>query len=150
MISEQEWKRVRLILVGGSRNSEDDCRITELQNLCKDMSVAENVDFKVNIPFSELLHEMAECLIGLHTMWNEHFGIAVVEMLAAGLITIANRSGGPLMDIINDSDGIETGFLAAHDLEYAECIAQVLKMNKDTCHSIRKRARLSVNRFSDH
>jgi alpha-1,2-mannosyltransferase len=37
--------------------------------------VEDNVEFKVNIPFDELKNEMAESLIGLHTMWNEHFGI---------------------------------------------------------------------------
>jgi hypothetical protein len=30
--------------------------------------------------------------LGIHTMWNEHFGIGIVEMMAAGLITIAHRS----------------------------------------------------------
>jgi hypothetical protein len=26
-------------------------------------------------------------------MWNEHFGISIVEMMAAGLLTIAHNSG---------------------------------------------------------
>jgi alpha-1,2-mannosyltransferase len=30
--------------------------------------------------------------LGIHTMWNEHFGIGIVEMMAAGLLTIAHRS----------------------------------------------------------
>jgi hypothetical protein len=29
--------------------------------------------------------------LGIHTMWNEHFGIGIVEMMAAGLLTIAHR-----------------------------------------------------------
>jgi glycogen synthase len=33
-------------------------------------------------------------------MWNEHFGISIVEMMAAGLIVVAHKSGGPLMDIV--------------------------------------------------
>ena len=43
--------------------------------------------------------------------------IAVVEMMAAGLITIAHRSGGPLMDIIVEDPTIRNGFLAVHDKE---------------------------------
>lgn len=39
-------------------------------------------------------------MIGIHTMEYEHFGIALVEMMAAGLITIAHNSAGPAMDII--------------------------------------------------
>jgi alpha-1,2-mannosyltransferase len=37
--------------------------------------VEDNVDFKVNIPFPELKNEMAESLVGIHSMCNEHFGI---------------------------------------------------------------------------
>jgi hypothetical protein len=33
-------------------------------------------------------------------MWNEHFGIGVVELMAAGVVTIAHNSGGPKMDIV--------------------------------------------------
>lgn len=38
-------------------------------------------------------------------MWNEHFGISVVELMAAGLVVIAHNSGGPKLDIIPDTDG---------------------------------------------
>lgn len=55
----------------------------------------DNVEFKVNIPYPELVSEMQRGMIGLHTMWNEHFGISVVECMAAGLIMIAHASGGP-------------------------------------------------------
>ena len=44
-------------------------------------------------------------------MKNEHFGIAIVELMSAGLITIAHSSGGPLMDIIGKSPE-PVGFLA--------------------------------------
>lgn len=39
-------------------------------------------------------------MFALHTMIDEHFGIAIVELMAAGLITIAHNSGGPGLDII--------------------------------------------------
>ena len=45
------------------------------------------------------------------------YNIAVVEMMAAGLITIAHRSGGPLMDIIVEDPNIRNGYLAVHDKE---------------------------------
>lgn len=43
---------------------------------------------------------MSQALIGIHTMKDEHFGISVVDMMAAGLITIAHDSAGPRLDII--------------------------------------------------
>ena len=42
-------------------------------------------------------------------MWNEHFGIGVVEYQAAGLICVVNDSGGPKADIVVDYDGGATG-----------------------------------------
>ena len=45
-------------------------------------------------------HELASLLddhqFGLHMMRNEHFGMAVAEMAAAGMIVIAHRSAGPI------------------------------------------------------
>ena len=49
-------------------------------------------------------------------MWNEHFGIGVVEMMAAGLVTVAHNSGGPRDDII----AAGTGMLAVSPEEYAD------------------------------
>lgn len=37
--------------------------------------------------------KIKESLIGIHTMQNEHFGISVVESIAAGQIMIAHNSG---------------------------------------------------------
>ena len=45
----------------------------------------------MNLGYPELLKELGDGLIGIHTMWNEHFGIGIVEMMAAGLLTIAHR-----------------------------------------------------------
>lgn len=66
-----------------------------MQDLAKHLALDENVEFKLNIPFSELVLELQRGTIGLHTMWNEHFGIGVVECMAAGLIMVAHASGGP-------------------------------------------------------
>ena len=34
-----------------------------------------NVEFRTNLGFEELKREMGDGIVGLHTMWNEHFGI---------------------------------------------------------------------------
>ena len=46
----------------------------------------------------------ARAKVGLHTMKEEHFGISIVEMMTAGLITIAHASGGPRHDIIGATE----------------------------------------------
>ena len=66
-----------------------------MEDLAKHLALDENVEFKLNIPYPELVDEMLLGTIGLHAMWNEHFGISIVECMAAGLIMVAHASGGP-------------------------------------------------------
>jgi alpha-1,2-mannosyltransferase len=49
--------------------------------------------------------------------------------MAAGVITIAHKSGGPKEDIIIGHQGRCTGFLADTDDEYAEYIAKVFSLS---------------------
>ena len=44
------------------------------------------VDFAINVSFEELKRLLGEAVGGLHTMLDEHFGISVVEYMAAGTI----------------------------------------------------------------
>ena len=52
-------------------------------------------------------------------------------MMAAGLLTIAHRSGGPLMDIITEETGARNGFLAVTPQEYAAHIAFIISMSEE-------------------
>jgi alpha-1,2-mannosyltransferase len=52
---------------------------------------------------------MGVASVGVNGMWNEHFGIGVVEYQAAGLISVVNDSGGPKLDIVVEVDGKPTG-----------------------------------------
>ena len=51
-------------------------------------------------------------------MKYEHFGIAVVELMSSGIITIAHNSAGPKTDIIGKADK-PVGYLADTAEEYA-------------------------------
>ena len=52
-------------------------------------------------------------------------------MMAAGLMTIAHRSGGPLMDIVVEDPGSRNGFLAITAQEYAAHIAFIINMTEE-------------------
>jgi len=61
--------------------------------------------------------------------------------MAAGQIMVAHRSGGPLMDIIVESEGSQNGFLAADETEYAQAIDTILKLSPHTRRVIQDAAR---------
>ncbi|XP_061654965.1 GDP-Man:Man(3)GlcNAc(2)-PP-Dol alpha-1,2-mannosyltransferase isoform X1 [Phyllopteryx taeniolatus] len=140
---------LKLILIGGCRNQEDQDRVLMLRGLCQEQGVADRVEFKVNIPFAELKRELGGATIGLHTMWNEHFGIGVVECMAAGKVILAHKSGGPKLDIVVPFDGGQTGFLADDEDSFAEAIEEILNLAPASRLQIRRNARQSVARFSD-
>ena len=148
VISSYEREQVKplLVMIGSCRDDEDHRRVEELKSYAEELKISNDVEFLVNISFSQLQEELSKAIIGLHTMWNEHFGISLVECMAAGCIMIAHRSGGPLMDIISDT---ETGYLADTVEGYAKCIETVLNMNDKERNDIVRQAKSSVvERFS--
>nr|KAF6372830.1 ALG11 alpha-1,2-mannosyltransferase [Pipistrellus kuhlii] len=140
---------LKLVLIGGCRNQDDEFRVNQLRRLCEELGIQEDVEFKINIPFDELKDYLSKGTIGLHTMWNEHFGIGVVECMAAGTIILAHNSGGPKLDIVIPYEGEVTGFLAESEEGYAKTMAHILSMSEEKRLQIRKNARASVSRFSD-
>lgn len=88
--------------------------------------------------------------MGVHTMMNEHFGIGVVEYMAAGCITVAHKSGGPLMDIVVDWNEQPVGFLANSPASFANSFATVMRMNMQERTAVQEAARdAAVYRFSE-
>ena len=53
-------------------------------DLAEELGIGDRVDFCVNASFDELRALLADAVAGLHTMVDEHFGISVVEYMAAG------------------------------------------------------------------
>lgn len=146
------------MLLGSTRNEEDRALVRSLKDEVINLGITDQVIFVVNAPFSVLYGLLGEAQVGLHTMWNEHFGISIVEMMAAGLVTVAHKSGGPLMDLIVPADALaeplsisaskSTGYLASTAAEYAACIGAALDTYPHSL-SLRERARASSLRYSD-
>lgn len=83
-------------------------------------------------------------------MTDEHFGISIIEYMAAGVVAIAHNSGGPRDDILVDCGGERVGYLATSEQEYSDAMIKVLEMSDEAVEKIRRAARKSVReRFSD-
>ena len=108
-----------------------------------------NIDFLINSDYTEVVRQLSRASVGLHTMWNEHFGISVVEMMAAGLIVVAHNSGGPKMDILSSYTECAPGYLAETAEEYALCMQRVLDSDQEELMELREAARSAAERFSD-
>ena len=151
-------KGVKLILIGSCRGGGDQDRVDQLQKLAEELGIGDSVEFVLNQPYSVLKDYLGRASVGIHTMWNEHFGIGVVEMMAAGLVTVAHDSGGPKADIIlnpwkfkDSSDDGSTGCLANSAEEYANALHEILMRDASSSEVLRVRenGRKSAERFSD-
>jgi len=82
----EEKKKYKLLLAGSCRNQGDKDRVSELKQQCKKLGVEDYVEFKLNVSFEELKELMATSAVGLHTMWNEHFGIGKSCLIPVSVI----------------------------------------------------------------
>ena len=65
----------KLVLIGSCRNDEDAMRVENLKNTCQQLGLHKYIEFRINVSFTELKDALGSATIGLHSMWNEHFGI---------------------------------------------------------------------------
>ncbi|EGG13977.1 glycosyltransferase [Cavenderia fasciculata] len=140
----QHKKDLELVMVGSCRGEEDRGRVEQLEKKIKELGLEKNVRICVGVSAQELNDLFAQASVGIHTMWCEHFGIGVVELMAGGLIPVAHDSAGPKEDIVLPG----TGFLATTKEQYANYIHEIIA-NKPKYADMQKAARESTNRFSE-
>lgn len=104
-------KNTKLVLIGSVRDDADSKRVYELRLLANELHVKDTVEFHLDASWPEILDWLRIASVGVNGMWNEHFGIGVVEYQAAGLISVVHDSGGPKIDIVTSVDGGPTGKL---------------------------------------
>ncbi|KAH7645900.1 GDP-Man:Man(3)GlcNAc(2)-PP-Dol alpha-1,2-mannosyltransferase-like protein [Dermatophagoides farinae] len=138
-------ERPLLVMIGSCRNEQDEKLAQSLSQQSIKLGIEDCVQFKLNIHYDEMARLIEEASMAIHTMTNEHFGISVVEFLAAGLLTVAHNSGGPKLDIITEN---ETGFLAEDCDQFAHHLYRIMQLSADNKHMIRLKARKSLEQFS--
>ncbi|OLN92047.1 GDP-Man:Man(3)GlcNAc(2)-PP-Dol alpha-1,2-mannosyltransferase [Colletotrichum chlorophyti] len=140
-------KDAKLVLIGSVRDDHDSKRVYTLRLLVNELGIKDRVEFHLDASWPEILDWLRRASVGVNGMWNEHFGIGVVEYQAAGLISVVHNSGGPKLDIVIEIDGEPTGFHATNVQEFAEGYEKALSI-KDTL-PVRLRARQSAKRFTE-
>ncbi|KAH8963959.1 hypothetical protein BDL97_04G038200 [Sphagnum fallax] len=140
---------VQLKFIGSCRHQEDEERVEALREKCHVLGLQQRVEFCLNVSYKELVKLLGGAIAGLHTMTDEHFGISVVEYMAAGAVVIAHDSAGPKLDIVVEEAGQPTGFLASSTQEYAAAIRRVLLMPDNERLQITQAARHRASLFSE-
>ena len=120
MLLLKDYPKIKLIIIGGSffdNVKNDDDFICSLKN--KARTISDKIIFTGFIPYNRVpdyLH-VADIAV-LPSMWDEPFGLTIVEALASGLPLITTRSGGipeicEGVAIIVDRDGVVNNLAAA-------------------------------------
>ncbi|GJQ12314.1 hypothetical protein GpartN1_g4105.t1 [Galdieria partita] len=144
LIQQHEEKDLQdfcLVMMGSTRHEQDSERVTQLQKLADDLKVSSYIRWIINASREQIDYYLSRATIALHTMRDEHFGISLVEFMAAGVIPIAHRSGGVEKDIITHENNTE---------EYVAILEKLLfQLSEEQMHSIQCNMRIRVEEFSD-
>ncbi|KAF4668748.1 asparagine-linked glycosylation protein [Perkinsus chesapeaki] len=106
--------------------ADDAALVQELKSRAVSLGIDDSVTFKINAPWPDVSAELGRARVAMHTMKDEHFGIALLEFMSAGCVVVANNSGGPRDDIIGTGPNA-VGFLADDAEGYAAAIVKVLE-----------------------
>lgn len=111
-------REAQLVLIGSVRDDHDSKRVYQLRLLVNELRIRDRVVFRLDEPWPDILGWLRRASVGVNGMWNEHFGIGVVEYQAAGLISVVHDSGGPKLDIVVEIDGQPTGEANPYPTKY--------------------------------
>ena len=87
-------------IIAGSVHSEDSMKILRKLLYMREKLNLKNLKLLVNVPENLKIRLLSIAKLYLHPMIGEHFGIAVVEAMASGLVPIVHKSGGTWIDIL--------------------------------------------------
>jgi len=99
LVLANELKDYRFVIAGTTGPGSE--RVLEELRVEKETRGLVNVEFKPNISRRELRELYSRAKFYLHPEFPEHFGIAVVEAMAAGLVPIVYRDGGAWYDVVS-------------------------------------------------
>ena len=91
---------IKLTIIGDGPSKK------ELERLCIDLDLGENVVFTGKISYSEIANIVASSWLNIHSSVTEGWGISIIEAASAGTPTIAYNVPGVSNSVENDFNGI--------------------------------------------
>lgn len=105
-----------------------------------------NVHFKTNINRKLLAEELGSSKLYLHCMHGEHFGISIVEAMAAGCVPIVHDSGG-VKEIVTPRVGFRYRDLKGAITAIKTALDDEELYRKLSQNSVKESAKFSVENF---
>jgi len=116
-----------------------------LVGLIKSLKVEDRVRILPNASEWQKIELLRKAKVYLHPMKYEHFGISIVEAMAAGLVPVVHRSGGPWTDIVEFG---RYGFGFRDEDEAASIIENALELQGTELESLRSKIVTRSQAFS--
>ena len=116
----KDFDNLKLSMIGDGPSKH------ELERLCEELDLRENVVFTGKIPDSEVSEIVAYSWLNIHSSVTEGWGISIIEAASAGTPTVAYRVPGV-------SDSVENGFngIAVEDRNRRALADAALKILRD-------------------
>lgn len=118
-----------------------------MKRLVLKFEIKKNVEFVLNVFFDRFKFYFVEVIIGFYIMWNEYFGIGVVECMVSGVIVLVYDFGGFRMDIVIEWEGKLIGFFVSDKKSYVFVMEIIFFFLLEERNVIRCNVRNSVVRF---
>jgi len=99
----EKVKNVRFVIIGSLASEQ---YFLHLHHVIRSLGVEDRIEIIPNASQKVKESFLSRAKIYLHPRKYEYFGIAVVEAMAAGLIPLVHKSGGPWIDILNQEEGV--------------------------------------------
>jgi glycosyltransferase involved in cell wall biosynthesis len=138
----KEVKEAKFVILGSMQSNS---YYAHLMRKIGMLNLEDRVKILINASEELKTEILRKAKIYLHPTKYEHFGIAVVEAMAAGLIPIVHKSGGPWIDIV-DRGKYGMGFRTIEEL--AEAIGYIINADRTELSELREKAYKGSQRFS--
>lgn len=134
-------RKAKFIIAGGT-NEYSPKIMAGVRKAARDYGVKDRVILMPNVEHSRLVELLTQAKVYLHVMPSEHFGISIIEAMAAGCVPVVPKSGGPWLDILDQNQG-KYGFSYERPEEAACLIDSILgnrRLENEVSHAAQERS----------